>query len=303
MVKRRRRPKIKSVRWFVSAAVIIMVLLTGAILLIGRNRQKKEEQKLYSQTIPPYYDKKAFERPKDVKQSPLVVLERRVRIPIIMYHYVEYVKDGGDLVRQRLNINPYIFESELTSLKENGYETYFVKDVPSMLDGTLQIAKKSVVLTFDDGYEDFYTYALPLLKKYQIKATIYIVYDFIGRKGFLNETELKEIAASNLVEIGSHTLDHVGLKQMQATFARAQVIDSKKKLENLLGTEIKTFAYPYGSFGQDTIDLVKEAGYTAAVSVIPGVYQIKDNLFYLSRVRAGALSGLNAAGVLESLKK
>ncbi len=301
MFNSKKRARNKKFGLFLAILFVLTIVVGG--LFVVRYLQKKEELKFYTQSIQPYYDKKVFEKPKDVKQSPLVILQRRIRIPIVMYHYVEYVKDAGDTTRIKLNINPFTFENELKSLTQNGYSTYFVKDVPAMIEGGLKPPEKSVVLTFDDGYEDFYTYAFPLLKKYNVKATIYIVYDFIGRKGFMNDAQLREIIASNLVEIGSHTLDHLALKQAPVAVARAQIIDSKKKLEDRFGITVETFAYPYGSFGQEAINLAKEAGYTAAVSVIPGVYQIKDNLFYLSRVRAGMLSGINASGVLESLKK
>jgi len=250
--------------------------------------------------VPPYYEKKFFQKPPEIKQTQPI---SQIKLPIIMYHYVEYIKNLEDVVVKRLDINPAVFEKQLATLKENGYQTYFVKDIPEILDGKIKISSKSAVLTFDDGYEDFYTIVFPLLKKYQMKATIYIIYDFIGRKGFLNKTQIEEIAKSNLVEIGSHTLDHVYLKQSPETVARKQIFESKKRLEEMLGFDIKTFAYPYGAFNQKTIELVKEASYSAAVSVISGTHQSKENLFYLSRVRADAFTGAYMIRILEKFKK
>ena len=232
-----------------------------------------------------------------------MILEKRVKLPIVMFHYVEYVKDIGDLIRKRLDVSPDVFEADLKSLRDQDYQTYFVRDIPDILDGKISISTRSSVLTFDDGYEDFYKDSFSLLKKYNMKATIYIINDFIGRKGFLNDAELKEIAKSGLVEIGAHTLDHLYLKLIPKSVAEKQILESKKDLEKRYGIDVKTIAYPYGAFSQETIDLTKQAGYIAAVSVIPGVYQTKDNLFYLYRIRAGALGGMNAARVLESLNK
>jgi peptidoglycan/xylan/chitin deacetylase (PgdA/CDA1 family) len=212
------------------------------------------------------------------------------RIPIIMYHYVEYVKDPLDTIRKSLDINPFVFEKELEALNQNHYQTLFVKELPKILSGEMSYSSKSAVLTFDDGYEDFYTDVLPLLKEYQIKATVYIVYNFIGQKGFLNEKEIKEIIDSKLVEIGSHTLDHLYLKKLSQSVITEQVVDSKKMLEDKFNIKVETFAYPYGAFNQDTADLVRSAGYTTAVAVMSGIKQSEKNLFYLYRIRAGSFS-------------
>lgn len=226
----------------------------------------------------------------------------KILLPIIMYHYVENVVDKKDTIRMSLNINPYMFEQQLKTITEAGYTSYFVRDVPSIMDGKIKAPEKSVVLTFDDGYEDFYTYALPLLKKYNVKATIYIIVDFIGRKGFLNEQEIKDIASSGLVEIGSHTLDHAYLKKAQPKYAIAQIVDSKKELESKFNIKVDTFAYPYGAFDEAAIDMVKQASYSAAVSTIPGTEQTQENLFFLYRMRAGYIEGRNALQVLATAK-
>lgn len=251
--------------------------------------------------IAPYYEKTALTPP--IIKKPKEIIKRKLKIPIIMYHYVEYISDVNDLVKKKLNINPYTFEQELKSLKDNNWQTYFLKDVPDIISGKEKISSKSAILTFDDGYEDFYTVVFPLLKKYQMKGTIYIIYDFIGRKGFLNEKEITEISKSSLVEIGSHTLDHVYLKSLPISVQKKQIFESKKKLEEQFNIKIETFAYPYGAFTEDTIDLVKQASYSAGVSVIPGAIQSGDNLFFLKRLRAGIFSGANISKILENYNK
>jgi len=141
------------------------------------------------------------------------------------------------------------------------------------------------------------------LKKYQMKATIYIIVDFIGRRGFMDDKEIKEVLDSGLVELGSHTLDHLYLKLTPESTARKQIFESKKILEEKFKVKVETFAYPYGAFSKKTVDLVKEAGYKAAVSVIPSMIQSKENLFYLSRVRPGIFTPKMMIRVIESYKK
>ena len=244
-----------------------------------------------SSLVAPYYQKEDFVPPKRYKPPSYIEIEKRtaVKIPIIMYHYVEYVKDVNDLVKRKLAINPYTFDLQLKTFKDYNYETYFVRDMPAIIDGKIKVSTRSAILTFDDGYEDFYTDVLPILKKYNMKATLYIIYDYIGRKGFLTSAEIKEIAKSDLVEIGGHTLDHVYLKQIPSVVLKRQVTDVKTLLESDYGIKVDTFAYPYGPFSDEAIQAVKTASYSAAVSVIPGVIHSKDTLFYMSRIRAGAL--------------
>lgn len=281
----------------VNKKIIITSVLVGLLVVsffLYKERVKNDA------TIPPYYEKEVFQKPAGLAEQPVASLEARIKLPIIMYHYVEYVQDINDLIRKKLDTNPYLFEMQLKTLKENNYELYFVRDIPDILDGKIKISTRSAVLTFDDGYQDFYSVALPLLKKYHAKATIYVVYNFIGRRGFLTANNIKEILASGLVELGSHTLDHVYLKKINPQIAKKQIEENKIKLEQDFGVQVKTFAYPYGAFDNQALDFVKQASYSAAVSVIPRIYQSKENLFYLYRLRSGVLGvGQNMLRVLE----
>ncbi len=225
-----------------------------------------------------------------------------IKIPILMYHYVEYVQDSKDIIRKRLDINPALFDTQLKAFKSAGYETYFVKDMPSILSGKLVPAPHRLALTFDDGYEDFYKVAFPILKKYNMKSTFYIVNDFVGRKGFVTESEIKELIDSGLVEIGAHTLDHIYLKQAPKSVIEKQIIDSKKGLEDKFNIKVETFAYPYGAYNDEAVSVVKDTEFTAAVSTNTGQTQSTKNLFTLNRIRPGALVGPNMIKILENWK-
>jgi peptidoglycan/xylan/chitin deacetylase (PgdA/CDA1 family) len=283
---------------------LFTLLIIPLIFRLSAFSQKKKVV-VNHQIITPYYEKKVFQLPEEIKakRSQTASINKKVKIPIIMYHYVDYIKDANDVIRKSLSINPVFFEQELKTLKEAGYQTYFVREIPDILDEKISYSTQSAVLTFDDGYEDFYTVAFPILKKYQMKATVYVIYDFIGRKGFMNEDEIKEVIKSGLVELGSHTLSHLYLKLSPESVVKRQIFESKKKLEERFGVEVKTFAYPYGAFSQKTADLVKEAGYMAAVSVIPSMQQSKNDLYYLGRVRPGIFGTKNIVEVIENYQK
>ncbi|NTU73363.1 polysaccharide deacetylase family protein [Candidatus Roizmanbacteria bacterium] len=225
-----------------------------------------------------------------------------VKLPVIMYHYVEPTRDPNDTTRIKLSVHPAEFERELINLKANEYKTYFAKDIPGIVNNTLKTDPKRVVLTFDDGYEDFYTVVFPLLKKYQMKGTVYVIYHYIGRKDFLNEAEIKEMIESGLVEIGSHTLDHLYLKSVSPEVAREQITKSKQLFEARFGIPIETFAYPFGALNDEVVKMAEEAGYTAAVTVSPGDMISSDGLYVIPRIRPGRFAGIDVGSFLDGYR-
>jgi peptidoglycan/xylan/chitin deacetylase (PgdA/CDA1 family) len=235
-------------------------------------------------------------------EQPHATPTAKLRLPIITYHYVEFVKDKRDVIRQKLTINPRLFEQQIKSLHDAGVQSYFVKDVPALLKGELVLATKSAVLTFDDGYRDFYTDAFPILKKYQMKSTIFLISSFLGRNDFLTLDQVTEMLSSGLIEVGSHTLHHANLKKANLSYATDEIVQSKANLEKLFGIPVESFAYPYGAYDDQAVKLVKEASYSAAVSTVPGVSHTQDDLFTLKRWRAGVLDGIYSSASLDALQ-
>lgn len=241
------------------------------------------------------------ELPSDVKESiKNVKPQKEFKVPILLYHYVEIVSDPGDTIRKSLDIVPYTFDLEVKTLKEAGYEFITPKDLADALDDKISISSRSAILSFDDGYRDFYTDVFPILKKYQIKAVAYIVPNFLGRSNNLTTWQLKEIAKSGLVEIGAHTMDHTYLKGLSLKRATYEVEESKKYLENLLGIKVVSFAYPYGAFDNETIGIVKKAGFTSAVTTVSGIFSMDVNRFFLYRIRPGGKVGATLLDLLEN---
>lgn len=277
-------------KWLLAGLVIL-----SAGSLIWFWRQPPSQKIIYKN-----YPYGSFKIPEDVlKEKIATVSAKNFRLPIIMYHYVEYVQDKNDKLRIALNTTPSVLDWQIKSLTDNHYNFFFARDVPDIISGKITLPAKPIFLTFDDGYEDFYYYAFPILKKYQTKATIYIMYNFLNRRGYLNVSQVKEIIKSGLVEVASHTLDHYYLKNSKESTAWSEIYDNKIQLEKLFKISVPSFAYPYGAFDEPSLELVKKAGHTNAVSVIPGTYQSENNLFYLSRIRPGNLYGTDPAKGLE----
>ena len=240
------------------------------------------------------------ELPKDVKESiKNLKPQKSFRVPILLYHYVEYVKDEGDTIRKSLNITPDTFDAEIKTLKDAGYEFITIRDLADALDDKITFAPKSVILTFDDGYRDFYTDVFPILKKYQVKAVAFVVPNFLGSPNNLDTWMLSEIAKSGLVEIGAHTMNHSYLTGLPLKRVKYEVMESKKYLEDRLGIKVSSFAYPYGAFDNTIIDVVKRAGFRAAVTTIPGTFTLDVNRFFLYRIRPGGRVGTALLDLLE----
>lgn len=215
-----------------------------------------------------------------------------ITLPIFTFHYVEVVKNKTDFIRKNLSITPASFENDLNTLKNKGYAFYFVKDIPDIFNGSMRLSDKSVVLTFDDGYEDFYTDVFPIIKKYNVKVTIYVVYNFIGKPNYMSKTQIQEVINSGLVELGSHSMNHLNLPAMLSQSFKYEIETSKKKLENLFNVTVYTFAYPNGFYNSQLINEVKNSGYTAAVSTDVSSVQTRDILFSLGRFKSGSFSNI-----------
>ncbi len=222
-------------------------------------------------------------------------------IPILMYHYIEIPSATTTL--KGLYLDPAIFDKQLQELKKNNYTTLFASELADSILGETKLAGNNIVLTFDDGYEDFYTKVWPVLKKYNYKATVYVIINKLGVSGYLTRDQIKELAASNLVEIGSHTFNHPDLRSLKNKDAKFEIQASKKILEQISGHPVLTIAYPFGYYNKEFFAVASEAGYKAAVSVQPGVKQGINNIWEWRRLRPGERTGTVFIKWLEAWQK
>lgn len=244
--------------------------------------------------------------PEDIKNSMSsvrahsnVLAATSIRVPILMFHYVEYVQDPKDTIRKSLSITPATFDMQLQTLTQAGYTFLNTRDLLDISFGKKQLPQKPIMLTFDDGYRDFYTDAYPILKKYNAKAIAYIVPGFINKPNNLTKSQLDEIIKDGLVEIGAHTMNHTYLRGMSKDRATTEVVSSKIYLEKEVGKPVLTFAYPYGAFDIQAVQIVKDAGFIDAVSTIAGYDISPENQYFLYRLRAGYRTGQDLINFLE----
>ena len=212
-------------------------------------------------------------------------------MPILFYHYVEYVTDKRDTVRQSLNINPNTFEQQVKTLHDAGYTFMTAKELGDAIDGKRKLPRKPILLTFDDGHWDLDTVVLPILKKYHARATAYIIPGFLNGSDFLTDGQLKDVIDSHLVDVGAHTVHHIYLKRKLLPVVTYEINQSKHMLENKFNLKVFSFAYPGGAFDQQAIDVTKNAGFTTASTTVPGIMQSDQNKYFLFRLRPGYRTG------------
>ncbi|MGE5042391.1 MAG: polysaccharide deacetylase family protein [Candidatus Levyibacteriota bacterium] len=291
---------IKPWKFYIFSAALLLILCLFCYryyttFLMDSSINGSEVKEVYQHKIP-HDVQKELDRKKQNNQ-----LSEGIRVPILMYHYVEYVQDANDKTRIALNTPPFVLETQVKTLKEAGFTFMTASELAEVLERKTALPPHPVLLTFDDGYRDFYTYAYPILKKYNAKATQYVISGFLGYPNHLLPSQVQEIAKDSLVEIGAHTVHHVWLKGKSEKTAFHEVYQSKLDLEALIHKSVVSFAYPFGAFDLSAIQQVKDAGFTSSVSTIPGIIQKIDNRYFLYRIRPGGREGETLITFLNSV--
>lgn len=212
-----------------------------------------------------------------------------VKIPILLYHnFVSTVPETDPDNFNYIN-TPESFEENIKVILENGYTVISMKELNDANNFKSELPSKPILITFDDGYYSNYEYIYPILKKYNIKASIFIVTDNIGKEingiKYLGWTECLEMQESGLVEIFSHSKRHIFYNNVPVTEIRNDVIESYKTIGEKLGSKsLKVFAYPYGAYTKETVKALKNNGIDMQVYDI-GINNFKDfNKDYIKRI-------------------
>ena len=210
---------------------------------------------------------------------------------VLMYHSI---RDGEEPF---FTVKPTMFERQLAYICSEGCNIVTMDDVRSYFERGISLPRKSVCITFDDGYLDNYEVALPILEKFNVKATIYVATGFTGKlTGMVNlptcgEGHIKELSNHSLITVGAHTHNHPNLSQISIDDVIKELTLSKDFLENLIGKDVLHFAYPKGYYNNYVLDCVKRAGFKTAVTVKP--MGIEDSLNQWSIGRVPVDSGVS----------
>ena len=211
--------------------------------------------------------------------------------PVLTYHKIGPRPWGARL--KGLYVSSKLFAQQLEELAEAGYRTQSLQE----LREPGKTSAPSIVLTFDDGFENVLRHAVEPMSRHGFRAIEFLVADRLGRLNDweMNEGEVPErlmdaaqirdwLAAGH--EIGAHSLTHPHLTQIQLAQAREEIGASKKKLEDLFGVPVRHFCYPYGDCNEAICDAVREAGYTTACTTELGVNTAGTSPWQMQRVTA-----------------
>jgi peptidoglycan/xylan/chitin deacetylase (PgdA/CDA1 family) len=202
---------------------------------------------------------------------------------ILMYHQIANISRQTDPLG--LAIPPYQFEEQMSYLDRKGYTCISLSDAVDYYQKGLQPPPKSFVLTFDDGYQDFHTVACPIIEKHKFTATVFLVAGQIGstsnwwmQEGSASGKLMTKWEARDLIQrgylLGSHSLTHPFLNQLDDTAALGEIQNSRLLLQELANDPIDYFSYPFSACNMRTEQLVKLAGYTAACAGNSGAWGI-----------------------------
>jgi peptidoglycan/xylan/chitin deacetylase (PgdA/CDA1 family) len=229
------------------------------------------------------------------------------RIPILMYHSISGRKETTHPYFQTCT-SPAVFESHMRYLKENHYAVVSLEKAVEELSNGKTENRKAVVITFDDGYLDFYTHAAPILKKHGFPATVFLPAGFITDSGTrfneiecLDWSQIRELMRAGF-SFGSHTLSHPQLYDLKPDSIEYELTESKRRIEAQTGKEITLFSYPYAfpdhnaEFAGLIKRLLRTTGYKIGVTTRLGTCAKKDLPFLLKRIPVNGQDDLRFFG-------
>ncbi|MHC1761992.1 MAG: polysaccharide deacetylase family protein [Negativicutes bacterium] len=208
----------------------------------------------------------------------------KIDIPVLLYHRI------GD-TDSHLSIASDKFAADLTWLREKGYETISLEKFRQFrLDSETLLPESPVLITFDDGYLDNYLNAYAVLRQYGMTAAFFVITGMIGEEDRLTAGHIREMA-TNGMSIGSHTVSHRSLGDMDVEEAANEMSLSRLYLEGLLQQPVRFIAYPKGSFNESTAQIANEAAYWGGFSVMTGTCSRDTNPYVLRRIPVFSFDG------------
>jgi len=268
-------------------------LIVNDLTAILNKSQSTSDAQILQKRVHETYDINTVERKiNTVYQSAIAAIKSPASIPILMYHRV--VTEVPTNSRHGIWVTVQSFEQNLISLKRHGYSPITFEQYQLFLNGEFILPNRPVILTFDDGYEDNYTHAFPLLKKYGFSAVIFLVANSMRRTNFwdadepqeplMTDKQIREMSTAG-IGFGSHTITHPNLTQCSLEQIKKELVDSKQMIEQLTGKEIISLAYPYGAVNESIKSITAETGYKFGVATNSGPLKFYEDLFEIRRTQ------------------
>lgn len=218
-----------------------------------------------------------------------------VRIPILMYHSISKGIGEGKHPYYQTTTDPEVFAEQMRFLHENQYSVIGLSDLVNRVVERKR-SDKYVVITFDDGFRDFYRHAMPVLSRYDFNATVFLPTGHIGdtrlqfnNRDCLTWSEVRELHRAGIV-FGSHTVTHPQLRLTTREQQEYELRQSKSSIEDEIGGEVESFCYPFAfpeesyEFVQGLRESLRECGYKNGVCTIVGTASPGEDMFFLKRL-------------------
>jgi peptidoglycan/xylan/chitin deacetylase (PgdA/CDA1 family) len=254
--------------------LILLLMLMGMLYGCSSHEAKGEEK-----TEPNTAQKAAKQSKQQAEHDPSskwIKVKGPARIPILMYHSIS--------TGNSLRVPEAEFRGHMKWLKDNGYYTLTPEEAYIVLTQDKMPSEKCVLITFDDGYTDNFEKAYPILKDYEMKATIFMIGKSVGRKNHLTESQMKEMAEHGIA-IESHTINHVELNGLAPEQQLSEMTRSKTLFDGMLQQNTTMLSYPVGRYNAETLKQAEKAGYQMAVTTEPGAAARDQGMYALHRVR------------------
>ncbi|SFU65055.1 Polysaccharide deacetylase [Clostridium sp. DSM 8431] len=213
-----------------------------------------------------------------------------VGVPVLYYHSV--LPDSEVTTPNEVTISPEKLKQELEIVKNLGYTTITLSELNDYLNNKIEIPEKSIVITFDDGYTDNYIHAFPILKELGMKATVFMISSQINSGYYMSAEQLKEMSDYG-IDIESHTDTHAYLDTLSYDEQLKEMTESKRKLEEVLGKDVTSIAYPFGNYNKDTVKASEAAGYTLGFTTNKGLDKRTSNKLELDRIYVSSTYSLD----------
>jgi peptidoglycan/xylan/chitin deacetylase (PgdA/CDA1 family) len=208
-----------------------------------------------------------------------------LHVPVLMYHRII----PSAMARQslpQLVISPRLFAAQIATLHAAGWRTITLATLAADLLARARPPARTFVITIDDGHRDGYTYAFPILQRYRLMATYFIVTRRLSRGDNLGRTDVRKLAASGM-EIADHTANHADLPMLSRIAAEAQIEIAARTIAALIGHRPTTFAYPFGAEDPAVVALVHAAGFAMAVTTQECDFESASTALQTPRLRVG----------------
>ena len=210
-------------------------------------------------------------------------------VPILVYHRV------SDTDTNPMTLKVADFDAQMKYLVDNGYRVIAPDDLLDAWENGKTLPAKPIVLTFDDGHMDIYKNVFPILQKYNMRATVFVVTDHMGMTDYLTWDVARALQAGGYIDIESHTMSYKNLTTLKGDKLWNEIYGSKQAIEWALKKPAKFIAYPEGKYTVDAEDTSKEVGFRAGFIEDYGLADDDDNPYILTRI---PVQGTNAHTLL-----